>query len=45
LISKYGDSLPLYRQAQIFARHGVTLDRSTLCERVFNPVGFITTPK
>lgn len=34
LISKYGDSLPLYRQAQIFARHGVTLDRSTLCDWV-----------
>jgi len=34
LISKYGDSPPLYRQAQIFARHGVTLDRSTLCDWV-----------
>ncbi len=34
LISKYGDSLPLYRQAQIFARHGVMLDRSTLCDWV-----------
>src|SRR6204780_255056 len=31
LISKYGDHLPLYRQAQIFARQGMTLDRSTLC--------------
>lgn len=30
LVSKYADHLPLYRQAQIFARSGVTLDRSTL---------------
>ncbi len=34
LISKYGDHLPLYRQAQIFARQGMMLDRSTLCDRV-----------
>lgn len=30
LVSKYSDHLPLYRQAQIFARHGVEIDRSTL---------------
>ncbi|EAQ33460.1 putative transposase [Nitrobacter sp. Nb-311A] len=30
LVSKYCDHLPLYRQSQIFARQGVTLDRSTL---------------
>src|SRR5262245_61475130 len=30
LVSKYCDHTPLYRQAQIFARHGVDLDRSTL---------------
>lgn len=30
LVSKYADHLPLYRQAQIFARSGVQLDRSTL---------------
>jgi transposase len=30
LVSKYCDHTPLYRQAQIFARHGVSLDRSTL---------------
>ena len=30
LISKYCDHTPLYRQAQIFARHGVELERSTL---------------
>lgn len=34
LLSKYGDSLPLYRQVQIFARQGVVLDRSTLCDWV-----------
>jgi len=34
LISKYGDHLPLYRQAQIYAREGVDLDRSTLAEWV-----------
>jgi transposase len=30
LVAKYCDHTPLYRQAQIFARHGVELDRSTL---------------
>src|SRR4029077_14551182 len=30
LVSKYADHLPLYRQAQIYARQGVNLDRSTL---------------
>jgi hypothetical protein len=30
LISRYADHLPLYRQAQIMARQGVLLDRSTL---------------
>jgi transposase len=30
LISKYCDHTPLYRQSQIFARHGVDLSRSTL---------------
>jgi transposase len=34
LIGKYSDHLPLYRQSQIFARQGVTLDRSTLCNWV-----------
>ena len=34
LISKYGDHLPLYRQSQIFARQGIELDRSTLCNWV-----------
>src|SRR5262245_2136604 len=30
-VSKYADHLPLYRQSQIFERHGVDLTRSTLC--------------
>ena len=32
LVSKYADHLPLYRQAQIYARQGVELDRSTLAD-------------
>ncbi|HEY1631855.1 MAG TPA: IS66 family transposase [Rhizomicrobium sp.] len=34
LVAKYCDHLPLYRQSQIFARHGVELDRSTLANWV-----------
>ena len=34
LVSKYADHLPLYRQAQIHARQGVNLDRSTLADWV-----------
>ncbi len=30
LVSKYADHLPLYRQAQIYSRQGINLDRSTL---------------
>ena len=32
VVSKYADHLPLYRQAQIYARQGVRLDRSTLAD-------------
>ena len=32
LVSKYADHLPLYRQAQIYARQGIELDRSTLAD-------------
>ena len=44
LVSKYADHLPLYRQAQIYAREGVELERSTLaewvggCFRLMNPL-------
>ncbi len=34
LVAKYADFLPLYRQAAIFARQGIELDRSTLCDWV-----------
>jgi transposase len=34
LVSKYADHLPLYRQAQMYARQGVKLDRSTLADWV-----------
>ena len=32
VVAKYADHLPLYRQAQIYARQGVNLDRSTLAD-------------
>jgi transposase len=31
-VSKYGDHLPLYRQADIFRRQGVELSRQTMCD-------------
>ena len=34
LVSKYCDHTPLYRQAQIYARHGIEIDRSTLANWV-----------
>ena len=34
LVSKDCDHLPLYRQSEIYARDGVELDRSTLCDWV-----------
>ena len=34
LVSKFGDHLPLYRQAQIYEREGIDLDRSTLADWV-----------
>lgn len=32
VVSKYADHLPLHRQERILERHGVSLDRSTLCQ-------------
>jgi transposase len=32
VVAKYADHLPLYRQAQIYARQGIQLDRSTLAD-------------
>ena len=34
LVAKYADHLPLYRQSQIYARAGVSLERSTLADCV-----------
>lgn len=34
LVSKYGDHRPLYRQAEIYAREGVELERATLADWV-----------
>src|SRR5919112_1960866 len=34
LVAKYADFLPLYRQGPNFARQGIELDRSTLCDWV-----------
>src|SRR3954449_9783188 len=43
LVSKYADHLPLYRQAQILARQGLTLGRSTLGDWV-GRAGFLLRP-
>jgi len=32
MVAKFSEHMPLYRQSQVFARHGVTLDRSTLSD-------------
>jgi transposase len=34
IVAKYADHCPLYRQAQIYARQGIGLDRSTLADWV-----------
>ncbi len=34
VVSKYSEHLPLYRQAQVMARHGLAIDRSTLSDWV-----------
>ena len=34
VVSKYADHLPLYRQENIFERHGVELSRKTMCDWV-----------
>lgn len=42
LVAKYADHLPLYRQGQIYARQGVTLDRSTLADWVGRAAWWLT---
>ncbi len=39
IVGKYADHLPLYRQAQIYARQGIELDRSTLADWTGAPPG------
>ena len=34
LVKKYDDHLPLYRQSEILARHGIELSRNTMCDWV-----------
>src|SRR5260370_21126930 len=44
LVSKYADHLALYRQCEIYARHGIQLERSTLadwvggCSKLLDPL-------
>ena len=42
VIAKYLDHLPLYRQAQIYARQGIDLDRSTLANWVGRAAWWLT---
>jgi transposase len=42
LVGKYADSLPLYRQCQIYAREGVILERSTLADWVGQAARLLT---
>ncbi len=42
VVGKYGDHVPLYRQAEIYARQGVELDRSLLAQWVGNVSALLT---
>src|SRR3954452_12480435 len=42
LVSKFGDSLPLYRQSKMLERQGITLDRSTLSHWVGRACWWLT---
>jgi transposase len=42
VVSKFCDSLPLYRQAQMLARQGITIDRSTLSNWVGRACWWLT---
>ena len=42
VIAKYADHLPLNRQTEIFARHGVALARQTLCDWVAAAADLLT---
>src|SRR3546814_20891286 len=45
IVSKYADHQPLYRQAQILARQGVSLDRSTLADWVGRGAWWLRPPQ
>jgi transposase len=45
LVSKYAYHPPLYRQAQIYARQGVNLDRSTLADWVGRAAWYLAPPR
>ena len=42
VVSKFADALPLYRQAQMLERQGITLDRSTLANWVGRACWWLT---
>ena len=42
VVSKFCDSLPLYRQSQMLARQGIALDRSTLSNWVGSACWWLT---
>ncbi|MCF6176862.1 MAG: IS66 family transposase [Victivallaceae bacterium] len=39
IVNKYADHLPLYRQEQIFKRHGIRVPANTMCDWVNNCAG------
>lgn len=41
LVSKYADHIPLYRQSEIYAREGVSLERSTMADWVGQCFGLL----
>src|ERR1035438_8252857 len=42
IVGKYGNHLPLYRQAEIYAREGVELDRTLLAQWVGSATALLT---
>lgn len=42
LVNKYKDHLPLYRQSQRFARFGIHISRSTLCDWVMQSASLLS---
>ena len=42
LVNKYDDHLPLHRQSEKFARHGIDLSRKTLCDWVMQSADILS---